>query len=164
MVAKTVIDGRPRSGPLRPPPNATTHGMSIETGRSVTWGGAYLLNDTADPVTIEAVDLIGYKSNSGARVDRVEIVDPGATGSGIGVVDGDGYAAIAPALRRSSAGYRMEPRRNANVLVKVTGTKAGVWNFEAVEITYRVAGSEHTLRLPNSFVLCVDVQGECPSL
>lgn len=151
-----------RSGPLTPPPNATTNGVSVAKGASVTWGGAYLLNDSADAVRLRTVALVGSEGADGARVDRVEVLDPATAPGGVGVGAGDAYEDIPANLRHPIEGYELKPGQYVNILVKVSATGAGVWRFGALDVAYTGSGSRHSVRLPQAFVLCVDIPGDCP--
>lgn len=151
-------------GPVKAPPNATVHGVSVKSGQSVTWGGAYLLNTTDRPVVVRRVELVRRTDAEGSpSIDRMEVLDPSTAANGIGTAEGDGYSTIPASLRHRVDGFTIAPERYGNFLVRMTARSPGIWRIDALRVSYSVGGSTYEVELPQAFVLCVDVAGTCPT-
>ena len=168
-LALSVLGIGTGDGPLGPPMG---YGASIprDVGDEFTEGTTMLVNDGLFSVHIESIRPLPFGDGAtGLSITAVELAPH--QDLGVGMVDGPGYETVPRDIRRSPGGYQIPPERRvgerasmAEVLLRITVERAGVWTYRGYEVVYRSGFVRHRMVMPIDLQVCTPRGATCPAV
>jgi hypothetical protein len=138
-------------------------GLRMSVGEQATWGGVFIHNNAAQPVTLRAVQLGGGidGTRDAVRIEKVEVVNPAAMTDHIGMAAGTGLDVVPQQVRHPIKGYRLASGAYAQLLVRYRAELKGTWRWDYADVQYTAGGRQYTVRMPQALAVCADTGVTC---